>query len=192
MIRRLLLVSLLVLSCSAPEDPTSEDWARISQLEQNWRALSGEQRLEARQRWIDELRLFVESHPDHAIAATRFDDEQTEFAIQLAANGRYLEAVRHFQSVLERKPSHQAARRGLENARRFAERDDAMFDSLRAGDSQETVSEKVGLPRSGWTRRVADTELWYYELTDGRTIALRFVNGSYRSREIVDRAAAEN
>lgn len=183
MTRDLLFLALVLLACTPPADPASEEWARIAEMERDWRSSPGESRLDARQQWLDELRSFVENHPQHAAAALRYDDEEADFAIQLAANGRYAEAVEHYESVLSRNPDHGAARRGLEMAQRFVDRDEAFFSSLVRGDSPEAVSQKVGLPRSGWTRNVANTELWYYELAGGRTLAVRFVDGSFRGLE---------
>lgn len=134
-----------------------------------------------KQVYADSVRAFVERHPNHSRAREVWQRLQLEFADDLAAAGRYQDAIRFYRAVLEHHPESEQARRGLAHAAsRLAVTREKLL-TLRKGMSHRQVAAVLGKPIPGWSvenRRAGTTfEAWYYRTRTGQLAAVYFREG---------------
>jgi hypothetical protein len=106
---------------------------------------------------------------------------QLEFADDLAALGRYRDAIRFYRAILDHDPVNEPARRGLEAAADRLEITRAKLLTLEKGMSKREVASLLGKPIPGWTqrnaRRESTIEAWYYRTREGAVAAVYFRDG---------------
>jgi hypothetical protein len=134
-----------------------------------------------KQVYADSVRAFVVKHPEHGRAQQVWQSLQLEFADDLAALGRYQDAIRFYRAVLTRHPESEHARRGLAVAAdRLAVTREKLL-RLEKGMSHRQVSNVLGKPMPGWSlkqRRNGMTyEAWYYRSRTGDVAAVYFRDG---------------
>jgi len=140
-----------------------------------------------KQLYADSVRAFVEKHPNHGRAREVWQRIQIEFANDLAAMGRYQDAIRFYRAVLAHDPANEQAKRGLGVAlARLAVTRDKLL-ALEKGMSHREVASILGKPIPGWTisnRRPGVTmEAWYYRMPGDRLAAVYFRNGKVLAAE---------
>jgi hypothetical protein len=134
-----------------------------------------------KQVYADSVRAFVQKHPNHGRAREVWHRMQIEFADDLAAVGRYQDAIRFYRGVLVHDPNDQNARRGLAAAmdRLIVTREKLLM--LHKGMREREVAAVLGKPIPGWTitreRSGARIEAWYYRMRGGALAAVYFRNG---------------
>lgn len=156
-----------------------------------------EEQAAARQAWASALLEFGNRHPEHDRARRAYREIELEYARLLASRGRYDEAIRFYQAALAVDPDDEDARLEMELAerRRFVTAES--IESLERGMSREQVSQRIGMPAPGWSRRLerdgVTIESWYYRRRDGGVAGVFFRNGKlfvteFERREPVDPA----
>lgn len=140
-----------------------------------------------KQRYADSVRAFVQKHPNHTRAREVWLRIQLEFAHDLAALGRYQDAIRFYRAVLAHDPKNEDARRGLDVALgRLAVTREKLLE-LEKGMSHREVAAILGKPIPGWTaekeRPSATMEAWYYRMQGGGLAAVYFRNGKVLAAE---------
>jgi hypothetical protein len=173
-------VALLALACGGqpPRDHQAE-WRDV--LRHKAAAVSPDATPEEKQAYADSVRAFVEKHPDHSRAQQVWLRLQLEFADDLAAVGRYRDAIRFYRGIIARHPENDHARRGLAVAasRIAIGRDDLL--TLEKGMSHREVARILGKPLPGWkveNRRNGTTfEAWYYRTRTGSIAGVYFRDG---------------
>jgi tetratricopeptide (TPR) repeat protein len=134
-----------------------------------------------KQVYADSVRAFVQKHPNHGRAREVWERLQLGFADDLAALGRYQDAIRYYRGVLADHPDNERARRGLALAAdRLAVTREKLL-GLEKGMSQRQVVSVLGRPMPGWLaenrRPEATFEAWYYRTTSGGVAAVYFRDG---------------
>jgi len=140
-----------------------------------------------KQLYADSVRAFVEKHPSHSRARDVWMRIQLEFASDLAAMGRYQDAIRFYRAAAAHDPSNEEARRGLADAfARLAVTREKLL-ALEKGMSHREVASILGKPVPGWTitnnRPGATMEAWYYRMSSGGLAAVYFRNGKVLAAE---------
>lgn len=140
-----------------------------------------------KQVYADSVRAFVAKHPEHGRAQQVWQRLQLEFADDLAAVGRYRDAIRFYRSVLVRHPESDHARRGLAMAAdRLAVTREKLL-ALEKGMSHRQVANLLGKPIPGWSvkqRRAGTTfEAWYYRTRTGEVAGVYFRDGEVIAAE---------
>lgn len=177
------LTLLFLVSCSAGGDRERLDrWSNVQKLEAAYREAGPETRTEAKQRWADAVRAFLDHWPDDPDAVRTWDQLQLDYAEQLEANGRFREARAHYRSLAERLPDDDRVSEGLARVERRLSLNRGDFEAIRKGMSREEVSRWLGVPRPGWDRRGtrdgnAPVESWYYKGADGVIRGVHFREG---------------
>jgi hypothetical protein len=140
-----------------------------------------------KQVYADSVRAFVVRHPNHSRAREVWQRLQLEFADDLAAAGRYQDAIRFYRAVLTHHPESEHARRGMAVAAgRLAVTREKLL-ALQKGMSHREVAGVLGKPMPGWTvkNRRAGTvfEAWYYRTRTGQLAAVYFREGKVIAAE---------
>jgi hypothetical protein len=140
-----------------------------------------------KQVYADSVRAFVVKHPEHSRAQQVWQRLQLEFADDLAAVGRYQDAIRFYRAVLIKHPESDHARRGLAVAAdRLAVTREKLLQ-LHVGMSHRQVANALGKPMPGWSvkqRRAGTTfEAWYYRTRSGEVAAVYFRDGKVLGAE---------
>jgi len=141
----------------------------------------------AKQIYADSVRAFVQKHPNHGRAHDVWLRMQLSFANDLAAMGRYQNAIPFYRAVLKRDPDNAEARKGLAaSLDRLAVSRDKLV-KLERGMSQREVASILGKPMPGWSarndRRDATIEAWYYRTRKGGVAAVYFRDGKVFAAE---------
>lgn len=185
--RRLLLpVVVLCLACSG-DDPNdnSREWLHV--LRHKKAAVAPNATPQQKQAYADSLGAFVQKHPAHSRAREVYERIQIDFANELAAIGRYQDAIRFYRAVLAHDPGNPDAQRGMADAvAHLAVTRDKLLQ-LEKGMSQRDVARILGKPIPGWTARVerrdSVIEAWYYRKVDGGVAGVYFRDGELLAAE---------
>lgn len=155
------------------------EWRAV--LEQKKAAVSREASTREKQAYADALSAFVKKHPQHSRAREVYHSIQLEFADDLAALGRYRQAVRFYRAVLTHDARNERARKGLAVALDHLAVTREKLLRLEKGMSHRQVASLLGKPVPGWTvkrrRREATMEAWYYRTTRGGVAGVYFRDG---------------
>lgn len=181
------LAAVLVIGCNgngAQPDHQAE-WRNV--LEQKKTAARADATPQQKQLYADSVRAFVQKHPNHGRAAAVWERIQVQFANDLAAIGRYQDAVGFYRAILHKDPLNDDARRGMANAMaKLAVTRDKLLE-LEKGMSHHEVASILGKPVPGWTvsnqRPGATMEAWYYRMRTGGLAAVYFRNGKVLAAE---------
>jgi hypothetical protein len=185
--RSLVIVALLALAaCPGSDQPDSaSEWQRVL----HWKkaatsphASSGEKQV-----YADTVAAFAQKHPSHGRGQEVYHRLQLEFGEDLAAIGRYQDAIRFYQAVLTADPSNVRAQQDVTAAVDRLAVSRAKLLKLEKGMSQHQVAQLLGKPIPGWTarnqRRDAVMEAWYYRKTDGGVAGVYFRDGEVFAAE---------
>lgn len=178
--RALILISLAAVSCGGGNAPDhSSEWLHVLRHKQAAQAPNAP--TQAKQIYADTLGTFVRNHPTHFRAREVYRHIQIDFANELAALGRYQDAIRVYRAVLVHDPQNAVALRGLSNAVEHLSVSHEKLLALQKGMSQHDVSKLLGKPIPGWQirtdRRDSTIESWYYRRTDGAIAGIYFRDG---------------
>lgn len=142
---------------------------------------------EERQAYADTLAAFVDKHPTHSRARDVYEHIQIDFAKDLAAIGRYQDAIRVYRSVLTANPVNPIAAKGLTDAIDHLAVSREKLLQLERGMSQHDVARILGKPIPGWTvtneRPDATIECWYYRSAGGGVAGVYFRDGELFAAE---------
>ena len=179
-------VALVLVACGGqpPADHQAE-WRDV--LRHKRAAAAPGAAPEHKQAYADAVRGFVQKHPSHSRAQEVWTRLQLEFADDLAAGGRYQDAIRFYRGILTHHPENEDARRGLAIAAdRLAVTREKLL-ALEKGMSQRQVANVLGKPIPGWSRkhRRAGTtfEAWYYRTRTGAVAGVYFRDGKVFAAE---------
>lgn len=179
-------VALVTIACGGqpPADHQTE-WRDV--LRYKPAAVAPDASPDHKQVYADAVRGFVQKHPTHSRAQEVWQRLQLEFADDLAAGGRYQDAIRFYRAVLTHHPENEAARRGMAMAAdRLAVTREKLL-ALSKGMSQRQVAQVLGKPAPGWTRRNrragTTIEAWYYRTRTGAVAAVYFRDGKVFAAE---------
>jgi len=181
-----MLLAMLAGACGGqgPADHQSE-WRDV--LRHKRAAVAPDASPDQKQVYADSVRAFVVKHPNHNRAVEVWQRLQLEFADELAAGGRYQDAIRIYRSVLTHHPENDHARSGLAlAATRLAVSREGLL-ALRKGMSQRQVAALLGKPMPGWSvknhRAGATFEAWYYRTRSGSLAGVYFREGKVFAAE---------
>jgi len=185
--RRLLLLALLAAACGGHDnasDATGE-WRGI--LQQKRAAAAPNATARDKQVYADSLGAFVERNPSHSRAREVYQRIQIDFARDLAAIGRYQDAIRVYRAVLAHDPRNADASRGMTEAIDRLAVTRAKLVQLERGMSQRDVARILGKPIPGWTetkeRPDATIDCWYYRTAEGGVAGVYFRDGALFAAE---------
>ena len=140
-----------------------------------------------KQAYADAVAAFVAKHPEHGRAREVAGRIQIEFADELAAVGRYQEAIRVYRAVLSHDPANQSATRGLNDAVAHLTVTPEKLRGLERGMSRREVSQLLGRPLPGWKqvteRDSGIIEAWYYRTAAGGVAGIYFRDGKLFAAE---------
>jgi hypothetical protein len=180
-------LALLGLACSrAEQQPDHQaEWRDV--LRHKPAATAPGATPDHKQVYADSVRAFVVKHPDHGRAQEVWERLELEFANDLAAVGRYRDAIRFYRAVLVKHPESEQARLGLALAAdRIAVSREKLLQ-LSKGMSHRQVANILGKPMPGWTvkqRRAGTTfEAWYYRTRTGEVAGVYFRDGEVLAAE---------
>jgi tetratricopeptide (TPR) repeat protein len=185
----LLLLAGSMTACGPAgfEDDVHREWRAVLELKKQAESAPDAERAVARQAWAAALLDFTNRYPEHDRAQTSYKELQLDFARLKASRGRYDEAIRHYRAVLQADPGHETAQAELDLAerRRFVTAD--AVAALRRGMTKDDVSERIGVPAPGWSRRLerdgTTIDSWYYPRRDGGVAGVFFRNGELFAAE---------
>jgi hypothetical protein len=185
--RSLLLLALLVAACggrdAAPD--AAGEWRGV--LQQKRAATVPNATSRDKQAYADALGAFVARNPSHGRAREVYERIQIDFARDLAALGRYQDAIRVYRAVLAHDPRNDAAARGLSEAVDRLAVTRAKLVQLERGMSQHDVARILGKPIPGWSetkeRPDATIECWYYRTSEGGVAGVYFRDGALFAAE---------
>lgn len=183
--RLLLVLLVLATACGSDLPDNQAEWLRV--LAAKKAAISPTATVHEKQLYADSLAAFVGKHPTHSRAREVYHHIQLDFARELAALGRYQDAIRFYRSVAAADPTNEAALRGLEEAADHLAVSREKLLLLEKGMSHRQVANLLGKPMPGWTakrqRRDAVLESWYYRKTDGGVAGVYFRDGELFAAE---------
>jgi hypothetical protein len=161
------------------------EWRDV--LEHKKVAASSSATVAQKQVYADSVRAFVQKHPNHGRGREVWELIQLEFADELAAHGRYRDALRFYRSVLTHDPMNLHAQQGLELAvDRLAVTREKLL-TLEKGMSQREVAGILGKPLPGWTetkeRASTTIDAWYYQTRNGGVAGVYFRDGKVFAAE---------
>jgi tetratricopeptide (TPR) repeat protein len=181
------LLTLFATACGnrgAQADHQAE-WRTV--LQHKKAAAAADATTHQKQLYADSVRAFVEKHPNHGRAREVWTRIQLEFANDLAAVGRYQDAIRFYRAALMHDPTNDAARRGIAAAMAKLAVTREKLLTLEKGMSHREVASILGKPIPGWTatnqRPGATMEAWYYRMSNGSLAAVYFRNGKVLAAE---------
>ena len=141
----------------------------------------------AKQVYADTVAAFVQKNPSHGRGREVYHRLQLEFGEDLAAIGRYQDAIRFYRAVLNADPANVRAKHDIMAAVDRLAVSRAKLLKLEKGMSQRQVAQVLGKPIPGWTarnqRRDALMEAWYYRKTDGGVAGVYFRDGELFAAE---------
>jgi hypothetical protein len=180
-------LALLAAGCNAGDPPADQqaEWRNV--LRHKPAAVAPDASPDHKQVYADSVRAFVVRHPEHNRAQQVWQRLQLEFADDLAAAGRYQDAIRFYRAVLIKHPESDHARRGLAIAAdRLAVTREKLLQ-LHKGMSHRQVAGILGKPMPGWSvkqRRAGTTfEAWYYRTRTAEVAAVYFRDGEVLAAE---------
>lgn len=187
--RRSLLILSLLLAASCARDnngrDTTAEWRGV--LSHKHAATAPNASSADKQAYADSLAAFVERNPSHSRAREVYERIQIDFAGDLAALGRYQDAIRVYRSVLTHDPRNADAERGLADAVDKLAVTHAKLVQLERGMSEHDVAKILGKPIPGWTetkdRSDATIDCWYYRTSDGGVAGVYFRDGALFAAE---------
>jgi tetratricopeptide (TPR) repeat protein len=150
--RRSLLILSLLLAASCARDnrqDTTAEWRGV--LSRKQAATAANASAADKQAYADSLAAFVDRNPSHSRAREVYERIQIDFASDLAALGRYQDAIRVYRSVLTHDPRNADAERGLADAVDKLAVTHAKLVQLERGMSEHDVAKILGKPIPGWT-----------------------------------------
>src|SRR4051794_13289447 len=115
--RFLVLIAVAAVSCSGGSKDASDnpsEWLHV--LRHKQAATAPNAPVQAKQVYADTLGAFVLRHPTHSRAREVYQHIQLDFARELAALGRYQDAIHIYRSVLVHDPKNAAALNGVTDA----------------------------------------------------------------------------
>jgi hypothetical protein len=180
------MMVLVTTACgNQPAADHQAEWRDV--LEHKRAAASPDASPGHKQVYADSVRAFVQKHPDHGRAREVWQLLQLEFADDLAAAGRYQDAIRFYRSVLTHHPENERARHGLALAAdRLAITREKLL-ALRKGMSRREVAAVLGRPMPGWSVENRSSgvkfEAWYYRTHAGAVAAVYFRDGEVLAAE---------
>jgi tetratricopeptide (TPR) repeat protein len=185
--RFLLLLALLMAACggrdAAPD--AAGEWRGV--LLHKRAAAAPNATARDKQAYADALGAFVARNPSHGRAREVYERIQIDFARDLAALGRYQDAIRVYRAVLAHDPRNDDAARGLSDAVDRLAVTRAKLVQLERGMSQHDVARLLGKPIPGWTetkeRPDATIECWYYRTSEGGVAGVYFRDGALFAAE---------
>ena len=134
-----------------------------------------------KQVYADSVRAFVQKHPTHGRGREVWLRIQLEFADDLAAMGRYQDAIRFYRTVLTHDQTNARAQRGLSEAIALLAVTREKLLAVEKGMSKRDVASILGKPMPGWSERhdraSATVEAWYYRTSSGSVAAVYFRDG---------------
>jgi hypothetical protein len=174
------LLMLVASGCADDAQPDHQaEWRNV--LHHKPAATASDASLAHKQIYADSVRAFVQKHPNHSRARMVWQRLQLEFAGDLAAIGRYREAIRFYRAVLEDHPENDEARLGLARAADHLAVTHRKLLGVEKGMSQRQVASVLGRPLPGWSaenrRPEATFEAWYYRTSSGGVAAVYFRDG---------------
>lgn len=177
----LLPVALLLFACGASSDGSDpqRDWMHV--LNRKKAATAPSASTHEKQIYADSLGAFVQKHPSHSRARAVYQRIQLDFAHELAAVGRYQDAIRFNRAVLSYDGTNEEARAGLATALdRLAVSHEKLL-ALEKGMSEKSVAQLLGKPIPGWKvatdRGEVVIDSWYYRTKDGGIAGVYFRDG---------------
>jgi tetratricopeptide (TPR) repeat protein len=185
--RPLVFFTLLALAAchGSDQSDSAAEWQRVL----HWKKAATSPKASAgdKQVYADTVAAFALKHPSHNRGQEVYHRLQLEFGEDLAAIGRYQDAIRFYQSVLKADPANLRAQQDVTAAvDRLAVSKEKLL-KLEKGMSQSQVAQVLGKPIPGWTarnqRRDAVTEAWYYRKTDGGVAGVYFRDGELFAAE---------
>ena len=185
--RSLVLLGLLVFACGGRDvsPDASAEWRGV--LEHKRAATAPNATAREKQLYADALGAFVVRNPSHGRAREVYERIQIDFARDLAALGRYQDAIRVYRAVLAHDPRSDDAARGLSEAVDHLAVTRAKLLQLERGMSQHDVAGILGKPIPGWTetkdRPDATIECWYYRTAEGGVAGVYFRDGALFAAE---------
>jgi hypothetical protein len=184
--RWLVVMTLAAAACAGGDaNDTSSDWVGV--LGRKKAAVARSATPRQKQIYADSLQAFVMRYPGHGRAREVYRRVQLDFAQELAAFGRYQDAIRFYRAVLGDDPHNAAALHGLAEAldRLVVSRQKLL--ALEKGMSQTEVARVLGKPIPGWSVRTerADCviESWYYRTKDRGVAGVYFRDGELFAAE---------
>jgi len=185
--RLLVIVALAAVACGGGpgSGDNAAEWRVV--LERKKSADAPTASVREKQLYADALAGFVDKHPSHFRARQVYETIQLDFAKDLAAIGRYQDAIRVYRAVLSNNPASASAVRGLNDSidRLAVSRPKLLM--LERGMTQHQVAKILGKPIPGWVitndRRDATIECWYYRTTEGGVAGVYFRDGELFAAE---------
>ncbi len=185
--RRLALLFALVATCCGGRDAADNapEWLHV--LGRKKAAVLPNATQRQKQAYADSLAAFLARYPTHPRAREVYRRIQLDFAQELAALGRYQDAIRFYRAVLADDPHNHEALLGLAAAvdRLTVSRQKLL--ALQKGMSQREVTGLLGKPIPGWTARTVRPdcviEAWYYRTTDHGVAGVYFRDGTLFAAE---------
>jgi len=185
--RRLVIaVAFFGASCGAGSAPDhASEWLHV--LNRKKAAVAPNSTPFKKQMYADSLAAFVARNPEHLRARDVYRRVQLDFAHELAALGRYQDAIRFYRAVLSTDPRNDEALRGVSAALDRLTVSRQKLLALEKGMSQRDVAHLLGKPIPGWTARTqrpdCTIEAWYYRTNDRGVAGVYFRDGTLFAAE---------
>ena len=189
MIRRTLALAAMAFAlaaCHRTDRPdTSAEWQRV--LQSRKIAESPHATPRDRQVYADRVAAFVQHHPSHGRAQHVYHHLQLEFGEDLAALGKYQDAIRFYRAELAADPPKARADHDIQAALDRLTVSRGKLLKLEKGMSQHEVAQILGTPIPGWTtsnrHRDSVMEAWYYRMVGGAVAGVYFRDGELIAAE---------
>ncbi len=184
--RWVLAFTLLALYCTGRDaTDNSAEWVHVLSRKKAATAPNATQR--QKQVYADSLAAFLTRYPAHPRAREVYRRIQLDFAQELAALGRYQDAIRFYRAVLTDDPRNREAIAGLTAAADRLTVSRQKLLALEKGMSQGDVAGLLGKPIPGWTARTERPdcviEAWYYRTVDRGLAGVYFRDGTLFAAE---------
>jgi hypothetical protein len=176
------LIALAAVACGGASHESldnSREWLHV--LRHKQAATAPNAPAKAKQVYADTLGAFVQNHPTHGRAREVYEHIQIDFARELAALGRYQDAIHLYQAVLVHDPANVVAQNGLVDAVEHLAVSHEKLLALQKGMSERDVAKLLGKPIPGWQTRKerpdSTIESWYYRRRGGGVAGVYFRDG---------------